>query len=82
MAVKPCVLLLSGMDCTEMDFDEDYQSPFDFDIGVNKSYLYLSPSGNLSPPESPTLQKCGNYAFSKVQFAVIKSGHNLGLVWL
>ncbi|XP_036853953.1 tumor protein D52 isoform X6 [Manis javanica] len=47
------------MDCTEMDFDEDYQSPFDFDTGVNKSYLYLSPSGNLSPPESPTLQKCG-----------------------
>lgn len=44
-----------------MDFDEDYQSPFDFDTGVNKSYLYLSPSGNSSPSGSPTLQKFGNY---------------------
>ncbi|XP_032172787.1 tumor protein D52 isoform X5 [Mustela erminea] len=42
-----------------MDFDEDYQSPFDFDTGVNKSYLYLSPSGNSSPSGSPTLQKFG-----------------------
>ncbi|XP_004680077.1 PREDICTED: tumor protein D52 [Condylura cristata] len=47
------------MDCREMDFYEDYQSPFDFDAGVNKNYLYLSPSGNLSPPGSPTLQKFG-----------------------
>ncbi|XP_044101339.1 tumor protein D52 isoform X3 [Neovison vison] len=42
-----------------MDFYEDYQSPFDFDTGVNKSYLYLSPSGNSSPSGSPTLQKFG-----------------------
>ncbi|XP_033059455.1 tumor protein D52 isoform X1 [Trachypithecus francoisi] len=47
------------MDCREMDLCEDYQSPFDFEAGVNKSYLYLSPSGNSSPPESPTLQKFG-----------------------
>uniref|UniRef100_A0A2K5C8X3 Tumor protein D52 n=1 Tax=Aotus nancymaae TaxID=37293 RepID=A0A2K5C8X3_AOTNA len=47
------------MDCREMDLYEDYQSPFDFDAGVNKSYLYLSPSGNSSPPGSPTLQKFG-----------------------
>ncbi|XP_004393783.1 PREDICTED: tumor protein D52 isoform X1 [Odobenus rosmarus divergens] len=47
------------MDCREMDFYEDYQSPFDFDTGVNKNYLYLSPSGNSSPSGSPTLQKCG-----------------------
>ncbi|XP_042637438.1 tumor protein D52 [Orycteropus afer afer] len=47
------------MDGRDMDLDEDYQSPFDFDTGVNKSYLYLSPSGNSSPPGSPTLQKCG-----------------------
>ncbi|VFV36349.1 tumor protein d52 [Lynx pardinus] len=39
-----------------MDFYEDYQSPFDFDTGVNKNYLYLSPSGNSSPSGSPTLQ--------------------------
>uniref|UniRef100_A0A0D9RLP0 Tumor protein D52 n=1 Tax=Chlorocebus sabaeus TaxID=60711 RepID=A0A0D9RLP0_CHLSB len=47
------------MDCREMDLGEDYQSPFDFEAGVNKSYLYLSPSGNSSPPGSPTLQKFG-----------------------
>uniref|UniRef100_A0A5F9D731 Tumor protein D52 n=1 Tax=Oryctolagus cuniculus TaxID=9986 RepID=A0A5F9D731_RABIT len=47
------------MDCKEMDLYEDYQSPFDFDTGVNKSYLYLSPGGNVSPPGSPTLQECG-----------------------
>ncbi|XP_037659506.1 tumor protein D52 isoform X3 [Choloepus didactylus] len=42
-----------------MDLYEDYQSPFDFDKGMNQNYLYLSPSGNPSPPGSPTLQKCG-----------------------
>ncbi|XP_021569058.1 tumor protein D52 isoform X4 [Carlito syrichta] len=47
------------MDCREMDLYEDYQSPFDFEAGVNKSYLYLSPSGNPSPPGSPTPQKLG-----------------------
>ncbi|XP_024896917.1 tumor protein D52 isoform X8 [Pteropus alecto] len=46
------------MDSREMELYEDYQSPFDFDAGVNKKYLYLSPSGNPSPPGSPTtLQK-------------------------
>ncbi|KAM6215908.1 tumor protein D52 [Rhynchocyon petersi] len=45
------------MDGRDMDVDEDYQSPFDFDTGVNKSYLYLSPSGNSSPSGSPTLQR-------------------------
>lgn len=42
------------MDCRDMDLYEDYESPFDFDTGVNKNYLYLSPSGNSSPPGSPT----------------------------
>ncbi|XP_034372016.1 tumor protein D52 isoform X3 [Arvicanthis niloticus] len=42
------------MDCRDMELCEDYQSPFDFDSGVNKNYLYLSPSGNASPPGSPT----------------------------
>lgn len=59
--IKPCVLPLSGTDCRQMDFYEDYQSPFDFDTGVNKNYLYLSPSGNSSPSGSPTLRKSGNY---------------------
>ncbi|KAM5281342.1 tumor protein D52 isoform 4-T4 [Ctenodactylus gundi] len=42
------------MDRRDMDLYEDYQSPFDFNTGVNKNYLYLSPSGNSSPPASPT----------------------------
>ncbi|XP_017651843.1 tumor protein D52 isoform X2 [Nannospalax galili] len=42
------------MDCRNTDLCEDYQSPFDFDTGVNKNYLYLSPSGDSSPPGSPT----------------------------
>jgi hypothetical protein len=66
------------MDSRDMDLFEDYQSPFDFDTGVNKNYLYLSPSGNLSPPGSPT-QKFGNYI---VRFAVIKPRRILGLTWL
>ncbi|XP_043831618.1 tumor protein D52 isoform X3 [Dromiciops gliroides] len=47
------------MDGGEMDLYEDYESPFDFDSGVNKNYLYLSPSVNTSPPGSPTLQRLG-----------------------
>ncbi|XP_009569225.1 tumor protein D52 isoform X3 [Cuculus canorus] len=42
-----------------MDLHEDYKSPFDFNAGVNRNYLYLSPSINLSPPGSPTLAKSG-----------------------
>lgn len=42
-----------------MDLYEDYKSPFDFNVGVNRNYLYLSPSINLSPPGSPTLTKSG-----------------------
>nr|XP_009499326.1 PREDICTED: tumor protein D52 isoform X1 [Phalacrocorax carbo] len=48
--------------CSEfsgMDLYEDYKSPFDFNTGVNRNYLYLSPSINLSPPGSPTLAKSG-----------------------
>ncbi|XP_045042079.1 tumor protein D52 isoform X3 [Desmodus rotundus] len=47
------------MNFRDMELDEDYQSPFDFAAGVNKNYLYLSPSGNPSPPGSPVLQKFG-----------------------
>ncbi|XP_066420274.1 tumor protein D52 isoform X6 [Molothrus aeneus] len=42
-----------------MDLYEDYKSPFDFNAGVNRNYLYLSPGINLSPPGSPTLAKSG-----------------------
>lgn len=79
---KLCVLHWSGMDGSEMDFYEDYQSPFDFNTGVNKSYLYLSPNGNVSPPGSPALQKRGNYLFSKVKVALMKPGQPLGFACL
>ncbi|XP_061111096.1 tumor protein D52 isoform X3 [Conger conger] len=36
-----------------MDPAEDYKSPFDFEQGVNTSYLYLSPSDSVTPPGSP-----------------------------
>ncbi|XP_014820980.1 PREDICTED: tumor protein D52 isoform X2 [Calidris pugnax] len=48
--------------CSEvpgMDLYEDYKSPFDFNAGVNRNYLYLSPGISLSPPGSPTLVKSG-----------------------
>ncbi|XP_062342892.1 tumor protein D52 isoform X3 [Osmerus eperlanus] len=32
---------------------EEYTSPFDFEQGVNTSYLYLSPDLNVTPPGSP-----------------------------
>lgn len=59
VVTKPCTSH-SGMDFRGMELGEDYQSPFDFAAGVNKNYLYLSPSGNPSPPGSPVLQKFGN----------------------
>ncbi|XP_015711313.1 tumor protein D52 isoform X3 [Coturnix japonica] len=40
-----------------MDLYEDYKSPFDFNAGVDRTYLYLSPGINLTPPGSPTLTK-------------------------
>ncbi|XP_066480394.1 tumor protein D52 isoform X1 [Tiliqua scincoides] len=42
-----------------MDAYEDYKSPFDFDAGVNTSYLFLSPSMALSPPGSPVQKNFG-----------------------
>nr|XP_005159686.1 tumor protein D52 isoform X4 [Danio rerio] len=32
---------------------EDYKSPFNFEQGVNTSYLYLSPKESFTPPGSP-----------------------------
>ncbi|XP_065146925.1 tumor protein D52 isoform X4 [Paramisgurnus dabryanus] len=32
---------------------EEYESPFNFEQGVNTSYLYLSPKENFTPPGSP-----------------------------
>ncbi|XP_020831865.1 tumor protein D52 isoform X3 [Phascolarctos cinereus] len=57
--MRPRAVHFPGMDRGEMDLYEDYKSPFDFDSGVNKNYLYLSPSVNTSPPGSPTLQRLG-----------------------
>ncbi|XP_060133723.1 tumor protein D52 isoform X3 [Zootoca vivipara] len=47
---------ISVMDWLDMDLYEDYKSPFDFDTGVNRNYLYLSPSMAFSPPGSPVLK--------------------------
>ncbi|KAM9096539.1 tumor protein D52 isoform 1-T1 [Sarcophilus harrisii] len=57
--MRLCAVHIPGMDRGEMDLYEDYKSPFDFDSGMNKNYLYLSPSVNTSPPGSPTLQRFG-----------------------
>ncbi|XP_016126281.1 tumor protein D52 isoform X5 [Sinocyclocheilus grahami] len=34
---------------------EEYKSPFNFEQGVNTSYLYLSPEESFTPPGSPAL---------------------------
>ncbi|KAF4100297.1 tumor protein D52 isoform X3 [Onychostoma macrolepis] len=34
---------------------EEYKSPFNFEQGVNTSYLYLSPEESFTPPGSPVL---------------------------
>ncbi|KAF7211132.1 tumor protein D52 isoform X2 [Nothobranchius furzeri] len=39
---------------------EEYLSPFDFEQGVNTSYLYLSPAYGDTPPSSPTLKTRGS----------------------
>ncbi|XP_018975832.1 tumor protein D52-like isoform X2 [Cyprinus carpio] len=38
---------------------EEYKSPFNFEQGVNTSYLYLSPEESFTPPGSPVLQRRG-----------------------
>ncbi|XP_072303504.1 tumor protein D52 isoform X2 [Eucyclogobius newberryi] len=38
---------------------EEYQSPFDFEQGVNTSYLYLSPAYSDTPPSSPASKSRG-----------------------
>ncbi|KAM8966279.1 tumor protein D52-like isoform 2-T2 [Pelodytes ibericus] len=43
------------MDMREMDLQDDYKSPFNFESGVNRNYLFLSPHLSNTPPDSPTL---------------------------
>lgn len=38
---------------------EEYHSPFDFEQGVNTSYLYLSPAYSDTPPSSPATKARG-----------------------
>lgn len=40
---------------------EEYHSPFDFEQGVNASYLYLSPAYSDTPPSSPAVRTRGNH---------------------
>lgn len=44
-----------------MDALEEYHSPFDFEQGVNASYLYLSPAYGDTPPSSPAVATRGNH---------------------
>ncbi|KAI4818135.1 hypothetical protein KUCAC02_011496 [Chaenocephalus aceratus] len=39
---------------------EEYHSPFDFEQGVNASYLYLSPAYSDTPPSSPAVRTRGS----------------------
>ncbi|XP_038581850.1 tumor protein D52 isoform X1 [Micropterus salmoides] len=39
---------------------EEYHSPFDFEQGVNTSYLYLSPAYSDTPPSSPAVKSRGS----------------------
>ncbi|XP_056154958.1 tumor protein D52 isoform X2 [Lampris incognitus] len=43
-----------------MDPLEEYHSPFDFEQGVNTSYLYLSPAYGDTPPDSPAVKNRGS----------------------
>ncbi|XP_030597511.1 tumor protein D52 isoform X6 [Archocentrus centrarchus] len=43
-----------------MDPLEEYRSPFDFEQGVNTSYLYLSPALSDTPPSSPAVRTRGS----------------------
>ncbi|KAM4630158.1 tumor protein D52 [Polymixia lowei] len=43
-----------------MDPLEEYHSPFDFEQGVNTSYLYLSPAYSDTPPDSPAVKTRGS----------------------
>ncbi|XP_014187628.1 tumor protein D52 isoform X2 [Maylandia zebra] len=43
-----------------MDPLEEYRSPFDFEQGVNTSYLYLSPALSDTPPSSPAVKTRGS----------------------
>ncbi|KAM9307793.1 tumor protein D52-like [Gastrophryne carolinensis] len=42
------------MDSRDFDLQEEYKSPFNFDCGVNRNYLFLSPHLSNTPPDSPT----------------------------
>ncbi|XP_056378188.1 tumor protein D52 isoform X2 [Hyla sarda] len=42
------------MDSKDFDLQDDYKSPFNFDCGVNRNYLFLSPRLSNTPPDSPT----------------------------
>ncbi|XP_077405278.1 tumor protein D52 isoform X2 [Vanacampus margaritifer] len=43
-----------------MEAPEEYCSPFDFEQGVNASYLYLAPAFSDTPSGSPTLPSRGS----------------------
>uniref|UniRef100_G3NGP5 Tumor protein D52 n=1 Tax=Gasterosteus aculeatus TaxID=69293 RepID=G3NGP5_GASAC len=48
------------LQAVNMESLEEYHSPFDFEQGVNSSYLYLSPACSDTPPSSPAVRTRGN----------------------
>ncbi|XP_029370361.1 tumor protein D52 [Echeneis naucrates] len=52
---------------------EEYHSPFDFEQGVNTSYLYLSPAYSDTPPSSPAVKTRG---FQQHADSVLEEGED------
>lgn len=53
--------LHNTLQAVNMEPLEEYHSPFDFEQGVNASYLYLSPAYSDTPPSSPAVKTRGNH---------------------
>lgn len=49
---------LRGRSDNAMEAAEEYRSPFDFEQGVDASYLYLAPAFGDTPPGSPAPPPC------------------------
>lgn len=54
-------LVINTLTAVNMEPLEEYHSPFDFEQGVNTSYLYLSPAYSDTPPSSPAVKTKGNH---------------------
>lgn len=50
---------------------EEYTSPFNFEQGLNTSYLYLSPKESFTPPGSPVPSLRGNCVCSGAEWMCV-----------